>query len=412
MKECDMLDQPSDSFDEGRPVAGFEDAILLWRLPKQMNCPRLPGEPFGRCYLRVQTLGARRRVFFSVIQEEAPPLEPHLLWLAGLVTRLFSPDVFATRWFLHTPAGLQGLSMDSFAEMVFDWTAGAWGPVASRLSWQEAWTAERRPIELPGLYESDKELVWINSLWPGGYGHCGLRRVEGGAGKETQPQETVILTNRGGKSVINGIEEIAVWVRDVFGPAPADTTWVTHFEAADHPLGEETYIKAGLQVNGVAWEHISRREGRALLARSRSFQLPLGPVAPLGDPLILDHLTHRQDQSFGRGRQYAGDAAEGGNFVFVHENGTCRRLQNVCRWLDGQLFLWGNNAYGAHGLAYSILADLYGRDLADHYWKPFHEEIIGGLASDADFTLAQEAIESWLQRMRRREEVDSGAYLN
>jgi hypothetical protein len=162
------------------------------------------------------------------------------------VTRLFSLDVFATRWFLHTPAGLYGLSMDSFAEMVFDWRAGAWGPVASRLAWQEAWPGERQPVEFPGLYESDKELVWINSLWPGDYGHCGLRVVEGGAETRTSGRETVILTNRGGKSVMNGIEQIAVWVRDVFGLGVAETTWVTHFEAHDHLLNKETFTIARL----------------------------------------------------------------------------------------------------------------------------------------------------------------------
>jgi hypothetical protein len=254
--------------------------------------------------------------------------------------------------------------------------------------------------------------VWINSLWPGDYGHCGLRLVEGGGETGAPAQETVILTNRGGKSMINGIEEIAVWVREVFGLAPADTVWVTHFEARDHPLNEEAFIIPRLQAEGVAWEHISRREGRALLARSISLQLPLGPVAPVGDPLILDHLAHRELDSFGRGRQYAGDAAEGGNFVFVHENGRCRRLQNLCRWLDGQLFLWGNNSYGAHGLAYSVLADLYGRETAERYWKPFHEELVADLAPDADFTLAREAIESWLQQLWRREEVDNDVYLN
>jgi hypothetical protein len=398
---------------DGRlPAAGTQDAILLWRLPEQMNRPRRAGELSGRCYLRLQTEGARRRVFFSVVHEEAPPLEPHLPWLAGNVALLFSLDVFATRWFLHTPAGLGGRSMDSFAEMVFDWTAGSWGPRVSRLTWQEVWPGEARPVELPGLYESDKELVWIDSLFPGDYGHCGLRLVAGGAETAAPAQETVILTNRSGKSVMNGIEQISVWVRDVFGLGVAETTWVTHFEAQDHVLNKETFTIARLQERPVEWEHISRREGRALLDRSRSFQLPLGPVAPVGDPLILDHLAHRYGQSFGRDRQYAGDTAEGGNFVFVHENGSCRRLQNVCQLLDGQLFLWGNNSLGAYGLAYSILADLYGRDVAGHYCQPFHEELIAGLAPDADFTLAREAIEAWLYRLFRREEVDNGVYLN
>ena len=387
------------------------DYILAWCHPEVMGTRHRFDVPVGRCYLRLQTMdrwGKWTRVFFSVVQEEAPAVEPHLLWLAAHVARLFSLDVFDTRWFLHTPAGLHGRSVDAFDEMAFDWFALGGRPAVRTLQWQDRRPIEARPVELPGLYESDKELIWISDTWPAGHGHCGLRLYEGGAESEAPAQQTVILTNHSGASVMNALEEIAFWVSELFGLSWSAVTWVTHFEK--HPLSSEgAFTKAWLKDGRPVWKDIALREGRALLAHSRSFQLPLGPVAPMGNPFIAGHLQYRKGQGLGAGRHYAGDVDEYGSYVFVHEDGRCRRLQNVFELLYGQLFLWGDNTRGSDGLAYSILADLRDRATADRYWKAFHEEVIARLAADEDFTLAHEEVEAWLKVASTK---DKGVYLN
>ena len=373
---------------------GTYDYILLWRLPEHWGrAPRM-GEPYGRCYLRLQRGDGQREagqtcVFFSVVQEEAPPLLPYLNRLVERVAGLFFLDVFKTRWVLHVPAGLEGRAVDAFAEMACDWFASGRGPAIRALYPREEPPVPAELVEVEGLYESDKELVWITDESAGGV--CGAR-------VHAAPRPTVILTQRLGSDIYYNRERIALWLREAFALSPPETTWIEHIAPSTFNGGQEIFRE--LWLNGAPPRGLPLEEGRALLTQSRSFQLPLGPINPDGHPLIVAHLDHRQGIRPGAGRAYAGDAKRGERYVFVHEDGRCRRLQNRFKRLYGERFRWGDDSDAAHGLAYSILADLAGEAAAKEYWQPFHEEVLAALPTAEDLTLGEAQIRAWLEEAR------------